>query len=100
MTKVFFILRGLDPKEFTAKENALVFVGVSSHIAEKRGKQDSFRNVLRKAITTRTYDLMTRVCTNQPTSLTQRLLAQHLTTEMLSTQTLRNHSTQMSSVTY
>lgn len=44
--KGFFVLRGLNPKEFSAEENALAFVGISSHIAGKKGSQDSKGNML------------------------------------------------------
>jgi len=36
----FFVLRGWQPDKFSQFENALVFVGISSYIAEKRGRQN------------------------------------------------------------
>ncbi len=44
----FVVLRGLDPSRYTAWENAIVYLGVTSHIAEKRGCQDRFGNMLGK----------------------------------------------------
>lgn len=40
------ILRGLDPSKHTHKENAIVFLGISSYIAEQRGVQDKFGNMI------------------------------------------------------
>jgi len=36
----FFVLRGLDPRKYTIEDNCIIFLGVSSLIGEKRGKQD------------------------------------------------------------
>lgn len=35
----FFIFRGLDPKEFTREDNVILYLGISSYIAEQRGRQ-------------------------------------------------------------
>ncbi|KAF8853561.1 Clavaminate synthase-like protein [Acephala macrosclerotiorum] len=35
----FFILKGLDPKEFTREDNVILYLGISSYIAEQRGRQ-------------------------------------------------------------
>jgi hypothetical protein len=40
------IFRGLDPSKHTHMENAIVFLGVSSYIAEQRGVQDKFGNMI------------------------------------------------------
>jgi hypothetical protein len=37
--KGFFILRGLRPKEFTRHENIIIFLGISSYIAGRVGRQ-------------------------------------------------------------
>ncbi|CAJ2500746.1 Uu.00g035990.m01.CDS01 [Anthostomella pinea] len=37
--KGFVIIRGLDPNEFSKEDNALVFLGISSHIAPQHGAQ-------------------------------------------------------------
>lgn len=42
----FGVLRGLDPTAFTDEENVLVFAGVSSHVAPKRGFQDIARELV------------------------------------------------------
>lgn len=43
-----FVLRGLDPKDYSNPDQILIFLGISSYIAEKRGKQDRMGNVLCK----------------------------------------------------
>lgn len=41
----FFTIRGLDPDEFSPEDNILVFLGISSYVAEKRAKQDDSGNI-------------------------------------------------------
>lgn len=36
----FFVLRGLDPKMYSREDNILIFLGISSYIGAKRGRQD------------------------------------------------------------
>lgn len=36
----FFILRGLDPVNFTREENVILYLGISSYVAEQRGRQN------------------------------------------------------------
>jgi hypothetical protein len=36
----FVVLRGLDPDKYTSFDNILLYLGVTSYIAEKRGMQD------------------------------------------------------------
>ena len=36
----FAVLRGLDPKKYSALENLLLYLGITSHVAEIRGCQD------------------------------------------------------------
>lgn len=36
----FFVLRGLRVDDYTREENAIIYAGVSSHIATQRGRQD------------------------------------------------------------
>ncbi|KAK3320449.1 hypothetical protein B0T19DRAFT_387052 [Cercophora scortea] len=38
--KGFAVIRGLDPEAYSAEDNALIFLGISSYIAGKRGRQD------------------------------------------------------------
>jgi hypothetical protein len=38
--KGFFILRGLSPENYTAEDLTTIFLGVSSYISGKRGRQD------------------------------------------------------------
>jgi hypothetical protein len=42
----FAVLRGLDPELYTALDNVLLYLGVTSYIAEKRGCQDSSGNMI------------------------------------------------------
>jgi hypothetical protein len=42
----FTVLRGLDPAKYTALDNVLLYLGVTSYIAEKRGCQDSSGNMI------------------------------------------------------
>ncbi|KAF4471165.1 family oxidoreductase [Fusarium albosuccineum] len=37
----FFVIRGLDVDKYTRQENIIIYVGISSHIAQQRGRQDS-----------------------------------------------------------
>ncbi|PMD58017.1 Clavaminate synthase-like protein [Hyaloscypha bicolor E] len=43
--KGFFSIRGLDPNEYSPEDNVLLFLGISSYVAERRGKQDSRGNI-------------------------------------------------------
>lgn len=36
----FFILRGLDPSNYPMEDNVIIFLGISSYISERRGRQD------------------------------------------------------------
>jgi hypothetical protein len=36
----FAVLKGLDSRNYTAEENALLFLGISSYIGNRRGRQD------------------------------------------------------------
>jgi hypothetical protein len=40
----FFVLRGINPDEYSREENIIIYAGVSSHIAPVRGRQDSKYN--------------------------------------------------------
>lgn len=44
--KGFAIVRGLDPKDFSAEDNLIAFLGISSYIGSKRGRQDEDGNML------------------------------------------------------
>jgi hypothetical protein len=46
--KGFFIIRGLDPQDYSAGDNVLVLLGISSYIAPRRGRQDQIGNMLSK----------------------------------------------------
>ncbi|KAH8884172.1 Clavaminate synthase-like protein [Thozetella sp. PMI_491] len=42
----FVNIRGLNPADFSAEDNAIVFLGISSYIGEARGKQDDDGNMI------------------------------------------------------
>ncbi|KAI5855505.1 hypothetical protein BZA05DRAFT_241548 [Tricharina praecox] len=42
----FFILRGLDPKKYSARDNVILYAGIASYVAERRGRQDEKNNYL------------------------------------------------------
>jgi hypothetical protein len=44
----FFSIRGLDPNDYSPEDNAILFLGISSYIAERRGKQDIQGNMFCK----------------------------------------------------
>lgn len=44
--KGFFVLRGLNPADYTPEDNIIIYLGISSYIAETRGKQDDAGNML------------------------------------------------------
>jgi hypothetical protein len=44
--KGFAVVRGLSPQDFSPEENILIFLGISSYIAPKRGRQDEDGNML------------------------------------------------------
>ena len=41
-----FTISGLDPGRYSAKDRAIIFLGVSSHIAEERGPQGRYGTML------------------------------------------------------
>jgi hypothetical protein len=45
----FFVLRGLDPKAYSSEDITVIFLGISSYIAERRGKQDQRGSMLSKS---------------------------------------------------
>jgi hypothetical protein len=46
----FFILRGLDPDDYNVEDFTIVYLGLSSYVAERRGKQDQRGSMLSKLI--------------------------------------------------
>jgi hypothetical protein len=44
----FFLIRGLDPKQYSSEVNLIMYLGISSYIGDKRGRQDERGNMLRK----------------------------------------------------
>ncbi len=42
----FVVVRGINPDEFSAEDNVLVFLGISSYIGVRRGRQDEDGNML------------------------------------------------------
>lgn len=39
----FCIVRGLNPDDYTLRQNVIVFAGISAHVASERGFQDKAR---------------------------------------------------------
>jgi hypothetical protein len=39
-------VRGLDPDDFSQEDNVVIFLGISSYIGPKRGRQDEEGNML------------------------------------------------------
>lgn len=46
----FFHIRGLDPMQYSNETNVIIYLGISSYIAEKRGRQDELGNMLRASV--------------------------------------------------
>jgi hypothetical protein len=44
--KGFGAVRGLRPEDFSPEDNVIVFLGISSYIGAKRGRQDEEGNML------------------------------------------------------
>lgn len=45
----FFILKGLNPADFTREENLILYLGISSYIAEQRGRQNHDGSLLSRS---------------------------------------------------
>lgn len=43
----FFRVRGLDPQRYSNETNVVLYLGISTYIGAKRGRQDEFGNMLR-----------------------------------------------------
>ena len=46
----FFLIRGLDPHRYSNLTNIIIYLGISSHIGGKRGRQDELGNMLRASL--------------------------------------------------
>ena len=42
----FFVLRGFEPRNYSSDENAILYAGIASYVADKRGRQDEHGNML------------------------------------------------------
>lgn len=42
------MIRGLEPRNYSVIENTIIYLGITSYIAEKRGCQDSSGNMMSK----------------------------------------------------
>jgi len=47
----FFLIRGLDPQRYSNLTNVVLYLGISSYIGGKRGRQDELGNMLRASLT-------------------------------------------------
>lgn len=54
----FAIVRGLNPDDYSVEDMTVVYLGVSSYIGERRGKQDQRGSMLSKFPTTLWLDLL------------------------------------------
>jgi hypothetical protein len=43
----FFHIRGLDPQRYSKETNIVLYLGISTYIGGKRGRQDELGNMLR-----------------------------------------------------
>ena len=43
----FFVLRGLTPSRYSPHDNVVVYAGMASYVAQRRGRQDEKNNYLR-----------------------------------------------------
>jgi hypothetical protein len=46
--KGFFVLRGIDQDKYSTEEITIIFLGIQSYIADKRGRQDEVGNMIGK----------------------------------------------------
>ena len=57
----FVVVRGLKPEDFSQEENVILFLGLSSYIGPKRGRQDEEGNMLSECLQ-RPSDAMSNIC--------------------------------------
>jgi hypothetical protein len=46
----FFHIRGLDPTKYPNGTNVVLYLGISTYIGERRGRQDELGNMLRASL--------------------------------------------------
>jgi hypothetical protein len=46
----FFHIRGLDPQRYSNETNVVLYLGISTYIGGKRGRQDELGNMLRASL--------------------------------------------------
>jgi len=46
----FFHICGLDPQRYSNETNVIIYLGISSYIGAKRGRQDELGNMLRASL--------------------------------------------------
>ncbi|KAI5793691.1 hypothetical protein DFH27DRAFT_485036 [Peziza echinospora] len=42
----FFVLRGFEPRNYSSEENVVLYTGIASYVADRRGRQDENGNML------------------------------------------------------
>jgi hypothetical protein len=62
----FVVLRGLDPDKYSSFDNILLYLGVTSYIAEKRGMQDFDGRMIREWISLRFTSLSLKLPSPHP----------------------------------
>ena len=58
----FFHLRGLDPKRYSNEMNVVLYLGISTYVGGKRGRQDELGNMLRGSLVKNDFHGKIRVC--------------------------------------
>ena len=46
--KGFFAIRGIENGKYSIEDNVLIFLGISSHVGDRRAKQDDNGNIIGK----------------------------------------------------
>ncbi len=46
----FFHVRGLEPRKYSNEMNVMIYLGISSYVGGKRGRQDELGNMLRASL--------------------------------------------------
>lgn len=72
----FSVVRGLDPLRYTVEESTLIYLGVSSYIADMRARQDKKGNMLgtRFLVLPSCPNQLTKIAAQHPGSLWSELL--------------------------
>ncbi|KAH6621609.1 hypothetical protein B0J18DRAFT_445394 [Chaetomium sp. MPI-SDFR-AT-0129] len=91
MGRGFAVVRGIEPDDFSPEENVIIFLGISSYIGARRGRQDEDGNMLMHI---RDAKLSTTPQEDRPTRYSSRASTFHSDTfcDILALQTRNNAS--------